>query len=187
MENTLIPFIPSNLAPLLQIDLLVLEQTRKKNAAQHRSGLFFRRVHEIYRLGKEIYRVLDWMGIWVGEERERRRSEAFRLKHDIEEEGHEKAQELAEAEAGQHLVRLTMLLERVSLDLPLASMSDMLTYFPHRCRFSQLYRKLQSTFKLHVLSLSLSDILSQYLQLGDQNDSPSALPAPDDPLASRLR
>jgi hypothetical protein len=118
MENTLIPFIPSNLAPLLQIDLLILEQARKKNAAQHRSALFFRRVHEIYRLGKEVYRELDWMGVWMGEERERRKGEAFRRKHELEEEGHGKVQEDADGEARRHIVRLTMLLERVSLFHP---------------------------------------------------------------------
>lgn len=114
MENTLIPFIPSNLAPLLQIDLLILEQTRKKNAAQHRSGLFFRRVHEIYRLGKEIYRELEYTSTWTAEERERRKGETFRLQHEIQEKGHEMIQQDAEEDAGRHIYRLTTLLERVS-------------------------------------------------------------------------
>lgn len=115
MENTLIPFIPSNLGPLLQIDLLILEQARKKNAAQHRSALFFRRVHEIYRLGREVYRELEWMSVWMGEERERRKEEGFRRKHELQEEGtHREVQEYAEGEARKHIIRLTMLLERVS-------------------------------------------------------------------------
>jgi hypothetical protein len=115
MENTLIAFIPSNLGLLLQIDLLILEQARKKNAAQHRSALFFRRVHDIYRLGREVYRELEWMGVWMGEERERRKEEGFRRKHELQEEGaHREAQEHAEREARKHITRLTMLLERVS-------------------------------------------------------------------------
>jgi len=114
MESTLIPFIPSNLLPLLQIDLLVLEQARKKNAAQHRSGLFFRRVHEVYRLGKEIYKELGWTNEWLAEERERRKAEAFRIQHELEEDGHEDIQRAADREALEHIERLTKLLEKVS-------------------------------------------------------------------------
>jgi hypothetical protein len=114
MESTLIAFIPSNLFPLLQIDLLVLEQARKKNAAQHRSALFFRRVHEVYRLGKEIYKELGWTNEWLSEERERRKAEAFRRQHELEEEGHEEIQRVADGDALEHTERLTKLLEKVS-------------------------------------------------------------------------
>jgi hypothetical protein len=114
MQSTLISFIPSNLLPLLQIDLLVLEQARKKNAAQHRSALFFRRVHEVYRLGKEIYKELGWTSDWLVEERERRTAEAFRLQHELKEEGHEGRQQAADADAAEHIQRLIKLLEKVS-------------------------------------------------------------------------
>jgi hypothetical protein len=113
MQTTLIPFIPSNLLPLLQIDLLVLEQVRKKNAAQHRSALFFRRVHEVYRLGKEVYRELDYMASWMAGEKERRKAEAFRIKHEVEEDGHVEKQKAAEVEGCEHIERLGRLLDKV--------------------------------------------------------------------------
>lgn len=55
------------------------------------------------------------MSVWMGEERERRKEEGFRRKHELQEEGtHREVQEYAEGEARKHIIRLTMLLERVS-------------------------------------------------------------------------
>lgn len=55
------------------------------------------------------------MSVWIGEERERRKEEGFRRKHELQEEAaHREAQEHAEGEARNHIIRLTMLLERVS-------------------------------------------------------------------------
>lgn len=71
MPQDILAFIPSTLAPLLQIDLLVLQRLCKKNAAQHRSGLFFRRVHEISRLGKGIYTELAWLSKYSGGDKEK--------------------------------------------------------------------------------------------------------------------
>jgi len=184
MESTLIPFIPSNLLPLLQTDLLVLEQARKKNAAQHRSALFFRRVHEVYRLGKEIYRELGWTNEWLSEERERRKAEAFRIHHELKEEGHEQIQRIAEGDALEHIDRLTKLLEKVRNQSFLQSQRTVnltISVTDLSC-FDQ---GIGVRFARLVDGRSLADDLGVQ-QLRIQNDTSSPLYAPDNIAASLL-
>lgn len=47
--------LPSTLPSLLLGELLLLQRLREKNAAQHRSAIFFRKLQEVDRIGKRIY------------------------------------------------------------------------------------------------------------------------------------
>jgi hypothetical protein len=114
MADNLLHLLPSTLGPLLQIDLLILENTRKKNAAQHRTGLFFRRVHEVYRLGKEVYAELQWINVRTVAQRESRKAEIRRLQNEGIEVDALSLESHVDKECVKHTKRLTNLVLRVS-------------------------------------------------------------------------
>lgn len=124
--------LPSTLPSLLLSELLLLQRLREKNAAQHRSAIFFRKLQEVERIGKRIYeRVLALCEVQARVTGAGKRADAT---HPVSSSFEPIAVEEVKVQIATHKVMLEALIRKVSWALSHFSSSEITVADKHVCQ-----------------------------------------------------